>query len=379
MQKRVGCIIILLLIASLAQAEAPNLQPAPAPPAAPPTTTVAPDTAIAAPAQPPTGITVPALQSKCPQGAKCIALEKEQDLTKYGCKGCVLKADKYRVELNEKEGMLLYLEDKAKLSEFPDGTKFIVTEKGIEVILPKKLNKLPQTGSFTIDAKEEMELPEGQKLKGKVAVVEGQMKLVTGNSVTINNVEIRAEKNNVDIGFGKVKKDAENFVNFGKALTVHGDGFRAQLLPGNAYAKVEANDLLMLAPHHGGTMVLTPRDNTVPSLTVTGPDGAKEWGTLWNGQYKTTFGEKGIVKNSIENLFGKKMGSVPLGVDVIDEKGIHLIKDKNGKPYTLLYDNENRQYILPEGVKISTDGKFICPSRGKIGSTDSLPNPITDQ
>lgn len=354
MEKGIVYLIILLVIVSLAFAESKASTQAPAQ-----------GTSPAAPQASPTNT----VQSKCPAEAKCITLEKEMDLSRW-CKSCKLVTDKYKVELNDKEGTLYYKNSKVKIDEFPEGTKFVATEKGIEVILPKKLDKLPKTGAFSINAEEEIELPDGNKLKGKVAVIEGQLKVGQGNSAAINNVEIKAEKNDVDITFGEPKKDLKNYVNFGKALTAHGDGFTARLMPGNKYANVEQNDLLMLSPQNGGTMTLTPRDKTVPELIVTGPAGAKEWGTLWNGQYKTTFGEKGIVKNSIENLFGKKMGSVPLEADVVDEKGNHLIKDKNGKPHKLLYDNDNRQFILPEDAKINTDGSFACPG-GKGGQSDS--------
>ncbi len=352
MEKRITYLIILLVIVSFAIAQSQTSTPAPgAPPAAQP------------------ALPTNTIQSKCPAEAKCITLEKEMDLSKW-CKSCKLVTDKYKVELNDKEGTLYYKDSKVKLDEFPEGTKFVATEKGIEVILPKKLGKLPKTGAFSINAEEEIELPDGNKLKGKVAVIEGQLRVGQGNSAAINNVEIKAENNDVDITFGEPKKELKNYVNFGKALTAHGDGFTARLLSGNKYANVEQNDLLMLSPQNGGTMTLTPRDKTVPELIVTGPAGAKEWGTLWNGQYKTTFGEKGIVKNSIENLFGKKMGSVPLEADVVDEKGNHLIKDKNGKLHKLLYDNDNRQFILPEDAKINQDGSFVCPG-GKVGKSDS--------
>ncbi len=380
MQKGRGVIIfvsILILLGVLvvsetapcADCKAPSSSPSPAPSPTPSSTSAsAPSPAPSAATSPeePAAEAPPATTGTQPQK------EEKQDLTKYGCKKCTLEKGKYDTKINEKEGLLSYKDSKIKLNEFPEGTQFIATEKGIQVILPKKLKKMFDKSSFLVDTKEtELELPDGQKMKGKVLFKEGKLHVLQGDTATVDNIQINAEKTNVAVGFGILPKDVKSYVNFGKALTVQGDGFTAQLLPGNKYAPVEKGDFFMLGPKNGGSMVLTPKEGTAPSLLVTGPSGAKEWGTVWNGNYETTFGEKGIVKNSLKELFGEKKGSVPLQVDVIDGKGNHLIKDKTGKPHLLVYDNNGREFVLPQDAKIAPDGSFACPGGKQSSSTDA--------
>lgn len=365
---------ILILLGALVVSQStptPSASPTPAPPPPPkpaPTPTPVPSPATVSTTEP-----APEAPPATPTtGTQPPPKEEKQDLTKYGCKKCILEKGKYETKIDEKEGLLSYKDSKIKLNEFPEGTQFIATEKGIQVILPKKLKNMFEKSSFLVDTKEtELELPDGQKLKGKVLFKEGQLQVLQGDSATVDNIQIKAANTNVAVGFGTLPKDAKNFVNFGKALTVQGDGFTAQLLPGNKYANVETGDFFMLGPKNGGSLVLSPKEGTAPSLVVTGPAGAKEWGTVWNGNYETTFGEKGIVKNSLKELFGEKKGSVPLQVDVVDGKGNHLIKDKTGKPHLLVYDNNGREFVLPQDAKIAPDGSFACPGGKQSSGTDA--------
>jgi len=181
-------------------------------------------------------------------------------------------------------------------------------------------------------------LPGGNaRFNGQLSYVNGQAYVRAGDEVVINGVKI---SDDVIVEFYADGKEHDGmYVSANtdeKIIIVKGASIA---LIDDTYANVQDDDVLEFHPHEDITVTVTNREHLElgplhPLVTVKGPKGTADWGTMINGKLAFQMNTNGETKLD-PRRYRTTGGSVPMQIE-IENNGIDAV----------LIDNHNQFYLV---------------------------------
>lgn len=249
---------------------------------------------------------------------------------------------------------------------YPSNSLFISYEDKIIVILPGDTNEInvPIGDTVTIDSQGRDILLDGLNINGKISFRNGEAYVKKGDDLIINNVEINAIFNDVNI-YTEKKDFLENYVYFGeKEIIIQGDNFNVNFHEGNSYVNMfkNENDRFIVIPKNNGKITILNQNEfgQAPKLTITGNSETDEWSRIINGNFNLIFYNDGSVNLDANEVLNGDYGSVPMEIYVYDETGNSLILDSEGNELKLIIDNDNNLYYIDGDAFLDINGYSFC-------------------
>lgn len=264
------------------------------------------------------------------------------------------------------------------LNNVPQGSLLIVRETYIEIKVPNKASDIDVTkiGSGVISTLDEATLFDGTRFSGRLSFAEGNIFVKQGDTLIVNNVEIRATDRNV--GVNKIYDG--NGIFFGaNSIKILGDGYTTSFLPSNIYTNVKEHSILSVSPNNGATITIENRgiQKNPPLLTITGHSNQDLWANVKNGIYDMDFGSKGVININVDELLRSTVDSVPVEMQVLDQNNENLITDKDGKSLKLIINDKNELGAFDVNAQFDEEGGISCS--GSISTTGDAIIDITGE
>ena len=321
-----------------------------------------------------------------------VNLDKISDLTKDVDKNKAEQAIKEKYSLivdlgdgaNLKDGILMANygnKGSVSLSQVSPTTLVKIDEKGNILLIGEK--KLPE-GDYTAkyDKLTEIETPDGSKInvRGDFSCKNGQCYIKKGDKSIINNIEVIAAYNGVNI-YNDGKAHEGDYVSFGsKNIVMQGDNFDINFKEGNQYVNVNPaeNDRFIVSPTNGGRVSIINHDSEAkaPEVIVTGKEDVSDWATIKNGKFNAIFGNEGVMKLNANDALQSDFGSVPMEIRILDENGKSLILGENGEEGKIVIDNDNNLEYTSMNADVDTNGIAGCSGSESDSDNDVTGNSV---
>lgn len=297
------------------------------------------------------------------------------DSTKYfqdmGCSSCSLNRGNQNL-IFSKNGITHPNGNSVSVpGTYPTGSLFVATKDRIEVIVPEDTATIdiPTGDSVTLNTQgREITLSDGTKVNGKLSYDNNQALVKEGDKAIINNVEVFAAYNNVNI-FNDGDVHEGNYVSFGdKNVIIQGDNFDVRFQVGNQYVNVNSDesDRFIVSPENNGKASITNHDDEgkAPEVIVTGSDYVREWARIINGKFDAILGNEGVMKLNANEALQSEFGSVPMEIKILDNKGNSLILGENGEEGKIVINNDNDLSYSSINSDVDTNGVASCSGGG---------------
>jgi hypothetical protein len=262
---------------------------------------------------------------------------------------------------------------------YPSGSLFVATEDRIEVIVPQDTATvdIPTGDSVTLNTRgRDITLSDGTKVNGKLSYDNNQAFVKEGDKAVINNVEVFAAYNNVNV-FHDGSEHEGNYVSFGdKNIIIQGDNFDVRFKEGNQYVNVNSaeNDRFIVSPKNNGKVSITNHDTEgkAPEVIVTGNDDVTEWARIINGKFDSILGNEGVMKLNANEALQSEFGSVPMEIKIFDEEGNSLILGENGEEGKIAINNDNKLNYCTMNSLVDINGISTCGSGSNPSSITGM-------